>query len=67
MCIRDRYYFLARAQEALGVADAPANYERFLELRGDADPPDPRAADARKRLDTETATARRPVPLPSAA
>ena len=61
------YYFLARAQEALGVADAPANYERFLELRGDADPPDPRAADARKRLDTETATARRPVPLPSAA
>jgi serine/threonine protein kinase/tetratricopeptide (TPR) repeat protein len=44
------YYYLARAQEALGSADAKANYERFLALRGDADPPDPLAADAQKRL-----------------
>ncbi len=61
------YYDLARAQEALGVADAKANFERFLELRGDADPSDPRAADARKRLGDETAAARRPGPLPTAA
>ena len=32
------------------MTDAKASYERFLELRGDADPPDRRAADARKRL-----------------
>jgi predicted Zn-dependent protease len=44
------YYYLARAQEALGSADAKANYERFLALRGDADPRDPLAADAKKRL-----------------
>jgi serine/threonine protein kinase/tetratricopeptide (TPR) repeat protein len=44
------YYSLARAQEALGVADATDNDERFLELRGDADPPDPLAADVKKRL-----------------
>ena len=61
------YYDLARAQEALGVADAPANYQRFLELRGDADPPDPRAADARKRLEGEAKSARRPVSAASAA
>jgi len=46
------YYYLARAQEALGVADATANYERFLELRGNAAPPDTLAADARERLDS---------------
>ena len=44
------YYHLARAQEALGSADARPNYERFLALRGDADPRDPLAADTRKRL-----------------
>jgi len=44
------YYYLARAQEALGSADAKANYQRFLALRGDADPRDPLAADAKKRL-----------------
>ena len=61
------YYFLGRAQEALGSADAAASYERFLELRRDADPPDPHAADARKRLGNETAAARRPDPLSTAA
>jgi serine/threonine protein kinase/tetratricopeptide (TPR) repeat protein len=44
------YYYLARAQEALGSADAKPNYERFLALRGDADPRDPLGADAKKRL-----------------
>ncbi|MCG6920619.1 MAG: protein kinase [Acidobacteria bacterium] len=59
------YYYLARAQEALGSADARTNYERFIELRGGADPPDPLAADARKRLAGE-ATARRRDSLPTA-
>ena len=44
------YYYLARAQEALGSAGAKGNYERLIALRGDADPPDPLAADAKKRL-----------------
>ena len=44
------YYWLARAQQALGVADAQANYERFLALRAGADPPDPLAVDARRRM-----------------
>jgi len=44
------YYYLARAQEALGSADARKNFEKFLALRGDANPPDPLAADAKKRL-----------------
>jgi tetratricopeptide (TPR) repeat protein len=44
------YYWLARAQEGTGQgAAAKANYERFLELRGAASPPDPLAADARLR------------------
>jgi tetratricopeptide (TPR) repeat protein len=44
------YYWLARAQQALGVADAQQNYERFLALRSNADPADPLAADARRRM-----------------
>jgi hypothetical protein len=44
------YYWLARAQQALGVADAQQNYERFLALRSNADPPDPLATDARRRI-----------------
>jgi tetratricopeptide (TPR) repeat protein/predicted Ser/Thr protein kinase len=44
------YYYLARAQEALGSADARKNFQKFLALRGDALPPDPLAADAAKRL-----------------
>jgi tetratricopeptide (TPR) repeat protein len=44
------YYWLARAQEKMGVADARKNYERFLALRETADPPDPLAADARRRV-----------------
>ena len=45
------YYYLARAQEALGSADTKKNYEKFLALRGDALPPDPLAADVKKRLE----------------
>ena len=44
------YYYLARAQEALGSAAAKTSYEQFLSLRGNADPPDPLAADAKERL-----------------
>jgi tetratricopeptide (TPR) repeat protein len=44
------YYWLARAQQKMGVADARKNYERFLALREKADPPDPLAADARRRV-----------------
>jgi len=44
------YYWLARAQQPMGAAEAPQNYQKFLALRADADPPDPLAADARKRL-----------------
>ncbi len=44
------FYYLGRAQEALGSADAKVSYERFLAARGEADPKDPLAADARKRL-----------------
>jgi tetratricopeptide (TPR) repeat protein len=44
------FYYLARTQEALGSSDAKASYERFLAARGEADPKDPLAADARKRL-----------------
>jgi len=44
------YYWLARSQEAMGVADARKNYEHYVSLRGDASPADPLAADARARL-----------------
>jgi serine/threonine protein kinase/tetratricopeptide (TPR) repeat protein len=45
------YYWLARAHEGLGsTAPARENYERYLKLRADADPPDPLAADAQRRL-----------------
>jgi tetratricopeptide (TPR) repeat protein len=44
------FYWLARAQQAVGVAVAPRTYERFLALRGGADPPDALAIDARRRL-----------------
>jgi len=45
------YYWLARAQEAVGTRDgARRNYELFLRLRVDADPIDPLAADARRRI-----------------
>ncbi len=44
------YYYLARAQESLGSTDAKSNYRRFVDLRGGADPVDPLAADARRRL-----------------
>jgi hypothetical protein len=44
------YYWLARAQQAVHVADAKKNYEQFLALTAEADPPDPLAADARRRM-----------------
>ena len=44
-------YWLGRSQEALGSVDAARElYTDYLELRGDADPPDALAADARERL-----------------
>jgi tetratricopeptide (TPR) repeat protein len=45
------YYWLARAQEGTGVTtQARQNYDHFLKLRSEADPADPLAADAQKRL-----------------
>jgi eukaryotic-like serine/threonine-protein kinase len=44
------FYWLARSQQALAVAVAGKTYEHFLALRGNADPPDPLALDAKKRL-----------------
>ena len=44
------YYYLARAQADLGVANATENYERFLALRSDAMPADPLVPEVRKRL-----------------
>jgi serine/threonine protein kinase/tetratricopeptide (TPR) repeat protein len=45
------YYWLGRAQQELGVnASARANYEAFLALRAEADPPDGLAKDAASRL-----------------
>lgn len=45
----EAYYWLARAQQAIGVAEARQNYEWFLEHRTEADSPDPIAADASQR------------------
>ena len=45
------YYWLARSQEGVGAtAEAKKSYEQFLSLRADANPPDPLAADARRRV-----------------
>jgi tetratricopeptide (TPR) repeat protein len=44
------YYWLARAQEALGNPDARANYEQYVALRAQTDAADPLLADARQRL-----------------
>jgi serine/threonine protein kinase/tetratricopeptide (TPR) repeat protein len=45
------YYWLARTQEALGNAVAAREgYREFLKLRTDADPGDPLAADAKRRV-----------------
>jgi serine/threonine protein kinase/tetratricopeptide (TPR) repeat protein len=43
------YYWLARAQQPIGVAEARQNYEKFLTLRADSDAADPLAADASNR------------------
>ena len=43
-------YWLARTQQSLGVAGAGKTYQQFLALREHADPPDPLALDAKKRL-----------------
>ena len=47
------YYWLARSQQAMGIADARKTYERFVQLRADADTADPLAQDARTRLGTQ--------------
>jgi len=45
------YYWLARAQDALGVkTQARSNYQRYIDLRATATTPDPLAADARQRM-----------------
>jgi tetratricopeptide (TPR) repeat protein/tRNA A-37 threonylcarbamoyl transferase component Bud32 len=45
-------YWLGRAQEGLGSGDAARErFAAYLELRGDADPADPLAEDARTRLE----------------
>ncbi len=44
------YYWLARSQEAVGVAEARRNYEQYVALRSGADPADSLVHDARARL-----------------
>jgi len=44
------YYWFARTQQALGVADAPKTFEQFLALRSDAEAADPLAVDAARRV-----------------
>jgi tetratricopeptide (TPR) repeat protein len=45
------HYWLGRSKQANPIPSSPReNYERFLELRQQADPPDPLAIDARQRL-----------------
>jgi eukaryotic-like serine/threonine-protein kinase len=45
------FYWLGRAKEGLGsIAESKKVYEQFLQLRTEADPPDPLAADARRRV-----------------
>jgi serine/threonine protein kinase/tetratricopeptide (TPR) repeat protein len=44
------FYWLGRVQDALGAGPAArASYDRFVELRANAEPPDPLAALARRR------------------
>jgi tetratricopeptide (TPR) repeat protein len=44
------YYLLGKAQEGLGaVAAAKKSYEQYVSIRAGATPPDPAAADAKKR------------------
>jgi tetratricopeptide (TPR) repeat protein len=46
------FYSLGRVQDALGAGPAArASYDRFVELRANAEPPDPLAALARRRSD----------------
>jgi tetratricopeptide (TPR) repeat protein len=45
------YYWYGRAQEGVGATtEARKAYQQFLDVRRDADPSDPLAADARRRL-----------------
>jgi eukaryotic-like serine/threonine-protein kinase len=45
------YYWLGRAQEGVGSnGEARKSYEQFLSLRAGADPSDPLAVDARRRI-----------------
>ena len=49
------YYWLGLAQQGVGSSnEARKSLEQFLTLRGDADPADPLAADARSRLEVLT-------------
>ena len=44
------YYWIARAQDAMGVPNARRNYEQYASIRANADSADPLAADTRVRL-----------------
>jgi tetratricopeptide (TPR) repeat protein len=45
------YYWLARAQEAVGdAAGARKSYEQYIAIRAESDPPDPLVTDSKKRL-----------------
>jgi hypothetical protein len=46
------YYYLARTNDAIGSPTARTHWAKYLELRGDADPADPWAAEARRALKT---------------
>jgi tetratricopeptide (TPR) repeat protein len=45
------YYWLARAQQGVGMSSAAReNYQQFLSLRADADPDDPMVAQAKQSI-----------------
>jgi hypothetical protein len=46
------HYYLGRVDEGLGSAGAAASYQNFLATRQNADPAEPLAGDARRRLTT---------------
>jgi tetratricopeptide (TPR) repeat protein len=46
------YYWLGRSQQAMGAGNAATTYQRYREIRANANPPDPLVLDADRRVGT---------------